>query len=157
MRLDRLVPGGYGDGDAVVAVHDEVQVPDAVHVDRRKGHAAPLREIQPLPSLPHPVGGGPELAVEVAPGVDGPGHGVELDGLQAKVVFATPAQGGDYLVKQQNAADVAGLAAQPASEPGEHLPPPGPVEVVFDIYPQQTGVKVHGYPPHVSPGPSESP
>jgi hypothetical protein len=46
---------------------------------------------------------------------------------------------------------VAGLAAQPASEPGEHLPPPGPVEVVFDVYPQQTGVKVHGCPPHVSP------
>jgi hypothetical protein len=55
MRLDRLVPGGHGDGDAVVAVYDEVQVPDAVHVNRRKENAAPLREIQPLPSLPHPV------------------------------------------------------------------------------------------------------
>ena len=42
VRLDRFLPGGSGDRDAVVAVHDEVQVPDAVHVDRRKGHAAPL-------------------------------------------------------------------------------------------------------------------
>ncbi len=72
-------------------------------------------------------------------------------------MFATPAQGGDYLVKRQNAADVARLAAQPASEPGEHLPPPGPVEIVFDIYPQQTGVKVHGCLPRVYPRPSESP
>jgi hypothetical protein len=55
MRLDRLLPGGHGDGDAVVAVHDEVQVPDAVHVNRRKENAAPLREIQSLPSRSHPV------------------------------------------------------------------------------------------------------
>ena len=50
-----LCPVAHGDRDAVVAVHDEVQVPDAVDVNRRKGHAAPLREIEPLPSLPHPV------------------------------------------------------------------------------------------------------
>jgi hypothetical protein len=72
-------------------------------------------------------------------------------------VFAAPAQGGDYLVKHQDAPDMAGLAAQPASEPGEHVPPPGPVEVVFDIYPQQTGVKVHGCLPHASLGPSQPP
>ena len=91
VRLDRFLSGGSGDRDAVVTVLDEVQVAHAVDVDRRDRHAAPPREIEPLPPLPHPVGGGPEPAVEVAPGLDGSGHGVERDGLQAKVVPAAPA------------------------------------------------------------------
>ena len=55
VRLDHLVPGGSGDRDAVVTVFDEMQVAEAVDVDRRDRRAAPLREIEPLPPLPHPV------------------------------------------------------------------------------------------------------
>ena len=43
-----MAGAGAGDGDAVVAVLDEVQVADAVDADRRDCHAAPLREIEPL-------------------------------------------------------------------------------------------------------------
>jgi hypothetical protein len=49
-------------------------------------------------------------------------------------VFAAPAQGSDHFVERQDAVGV-WLAAQPAGEPGQHLPPPGPAEVVFHIHP----------------------
>lgn len=82
----------------MVAILDEVHVADEVHVDRRDRRAAPLRQVEALPALPHPVGGGPELSVEVVPGVDGSGHRVELNGPQAKAAFPAPAQDGDHFV-----------------------------------------------------------
>ena len=43
------------DRHPVVAVLDEIQVPHPVHVDRRDRLAAPLRQREPLPALPHPA------------------------------------------------------------------------------------------------------
>jgi hypothetical protein len=44
-----------------------MQAADAVYLDRRDGRTAPLGQRQLLPAFPHPVGGGPEVPVEVAP------------------------------------------------------------------------------------------
>ena len=54
-----LCPVALATESAVVAVLDEMQVTDAVDVDRRDRRTAPLREIERLHPLPHPVGGGP--------------------------------------------------------------------------------------------------
>ena len=64
-RLDVDVAVGARDGDAVVAVLDEVQVAHAVDVDRRHRLAAAARGGDPLPARAD-VGGGAEVAVELA-------------------------------------------------------------------------------------------
>jgi hypothetical protein len=82
--VDRLLPGGQGDRHPVMAIPDEVQITDAVHVDGRDRLAPALGQRQPLPPLPHPARRGPEAAVEVAPRIHGADHGVQPDGLQAQ-------------------------------------------------------------------------
>jgi hypothetical protein len=71
VRLDRGGAGRDRDRDPVMAVDHEVQLADAVHVDRRNRLAAPLGKREPLPPLPHPPAGGAEPAVEITAGVDG--------------------------------------------------------------------------------------
>ena len=56
-------------------------------------------------------------------------------------MFTAPAQRSHDLIERQEAVVVARVAAQPAGEPGQHVPPPRPAEVVFHIHPQQAGVK----------------
>jgi hypothetical protein len=52
VRIDHLLAGGYRDRDAVVAVLDEVQAADAVHLDRRDHRTVPLGQVEQFPPLP---------------------------------------------------------------------------------------------------------
>src|SRR3954452_1727102 len=58
VRLDRRVAHRPGDGHPVVAVLDEVQLADPVHVDRRQRLAAPAGGGDPLPTAAHVGRGG---------------------------------------------------------------------------------------------------
>jgi hypothetical protein len=142
--VDRGLAGGQGDRHPVVAVLDEVQVPDPVHVDGRDRLAAPLRQRQPLPSLPHAARCGPESAIEVFLRIRGADHGIQPDGLQAERPLALQAEGRDDLVEGENEVDVIRLAAQPAGEPREHLAAPHAKEVILDVGPRETGLTAHG-------------
>jgi hypothetical protein len=141
VRVDHLLAGSYRDGDAVVAVLDEVQAADAVHLDRRDHHAVPSGLIDQLPALPVPVRGGPEPAVEAGRLLGGSDYRVQPDGPQPQGVFAAESQHADDLVEPQQAGIVR-FAAQPADQLVQHMPPAGPGEIVRRVYPRHAGVKV---------------
>ena len=85
VRVDVLVAQRAGDGHAVVAVADEVQVADPEDVDRRHRLAALARLGDPLPA-PARARRRAEVAVELAaPAVDGADDRVERDHLLADV------------------------------------------------------------------------
>src|SRR5260370_27748772 len=65
--VDRLLAGRGGYRYPVMPVADEMLAAHAVYLDRRDRRTAPLRQRQLLPAFPHPVGGGPEVPVEVVP------------------------------------------------------------------------------------------
>ena len=65
--VDHALAGRCGDGDSVVTVGHEVQMADAVYLDRRDRLAAPDGHGQPFPPGPHSGRGWPEAPVEVAP------------------------------------------------------------------------------------------
>src|ERR1022692_856207 len=75
-----------------MAVADEMQAADPVYLDRRDRRTAPLRERQLLPAGPYPVGGGPEVPVEVAPRAGRADDRVQAYRLQARVPLAAPAE-----------------------------------------------------------------
>ena len=141
--VDRLLPHGQRDRHPVMPVGDEVQVTDAVHVDGRDRLTAALGQGQPLPALPDPAGGGPEPAVEVPGGVHGAHHGVELDHLQAQLALAGHPERGHDLVERQDEVDVVRFPAQPLGQPGQHLAPPGTLEVVLHVGPGKPGISGH--------------
>ncbi len=141
--VDRLLPHGQRDRDPVMPVEHEVQVADAVHVDGRDRLTAALGQGQPLPALPDPARGGPEPAVEVPGGVHGAHHGVQLDHLQAQLALAGHPERGDDLVERQDEVDVVRFPAQPLRQPGQHLPPPGTLEVVLHVGPGEPRVSGH--------------
>ncbi len=144
VRVDHLLAGGQRDRDPVVAIDDEMQVADAVDVDGRDLLAAPLRQGEPLPPLPHPAGGGPEPAVEIAARVDRADHGVQPDRLQAERPLALPAQGCDDLVKREDEVDVVRPPAQPVRQPGQHLASPRAEKVILHIRLRESGISGHG-------------
>jgi hypothetical protein len=81
--VDGLLAGRGGYGYPVVAVTDEVEAVDPVDLDRRNCGAAPLGQRQLLPAGPDPVGGWPEVPVEVTTGVDRADNGVQSYRLQS--------------------------------------------------------------------------
>jgi hypothetical protein len=106
-----------------MTVANEVPPADPVDLDRRDRRAAPLSQRQLLPAGPDPVGRGPEVPVEVTPGVDRADDGVQRYRPQPQLPFAAPVDRTDYLVEGQQAAAVKGLAAQPVPQRGEDLAP----------------------------------
>ena len=120
-----------------------MQVTDAVHVDGRDRLAPALGQGQPLPAFPDPARGGPEPAVEVPGGVHGAHHRVELDHLQAQLALAGHPECGHDLVERQDEVDVVRFPAQPLGQPGQHLAPPGTLEVVLDVGPGEPGISGH--------------
>jgi len=91
-----------------MAVADEVLAADAVYLDRRDRRAAPFRERQLLPAGLYPVGGGPEVPVEVAPRAGRADDRVQAYRLQAKVPLTAPAERAGDLIKPQEAVAVMG-------------------------------------------------
>jgi hypothetical protein len=126
-----------------MAVDDEMQVTDAVHLDRRNRLTSALGQRQPLPSLPDTARGGPEVPVEVAPGIYRAHHGIQPDRLQPQRPLPGAPQRRDHLVEGQDEVDVIGLTAQPAGQPGQDLAAPGTQERVLDIGPRESGLR-HG-------------
>jgi hypothetical protein len=84
-----------------VAVLDEVQAADAVHLDRRDHRAALFSLIERLPPLPVAVRDGPESMVEVARLLDRPDYRIQPDGPQAQVELTAEAQRADQLAEPQ--------------------------------------------------------
>ena len=141
--LDHLEAELARDGDAVVAVADEVQRADPVDVDRRHRLAAAHRLRDPLPALPRAALRGPKLAVELARAVDGADDRVEVDGLQAEPALAAPPERRDDLVEGQDVVDVVGLAAEPAREVGRHLAAASAREVTRGVGARESGIHRH--------------
>jgi len=121
--VDGLLAGGGGGGYPVMAVADEVQAADAVDLDRRARRTAPLRQRQLRPAFPYPVGGGPDVPVEVAALLGRAGDRVQRYRLQAQVPLAAPPERACDLVERQEAVAVGGLAAQAAGQRGQEVAP----------------------------------
>ena len=146
--VDDVAPERAGDGDAVVAVADEVHVADAVDGDRRQGLAAARGVGDPLPARADARGRRAELAVEAAvrPAVDRAQDRVELDRLQPDVALLDPPERVDDLLERQDDVDVARVAAQPAGELRHDLPAPRALEVVLGVRARKAGVPPHRIP-----------
>src|SRR5262249_19582589 len=82
-------------------VGDEMQAAHAVDLDRRNRRTAPLRQRQLLPAFPHPVGGGPEMSVEVASLLGRADDRVQRYRLQAQLPLAAHADRAGDLIKWQ--------------------------------------------------------
>ena len=119
--------------DAVMAVAHEVQVADAVDVDRRHRLAAALRLRDALPALAQARRRRAEVAVELARAVDGPDDRVDVDHLQSQRALAGPAERLDDLLERQDHGDVVGLAAQAGREQRQRPPAPGTREVRLGV------------------------
>jgi len=127
--VDHVVTERAGDRDAMVPVAHEVQLPDAVDVDRRHRLAAPLGGRDALPARPQAARGRAEAAVELAPAIDRADDRVERDRLAAEAALAGPAEGLENLLEWQDQVEVAGLAPKAVGEPCERAPATGAVEV----------------------------
>ena len=103
MCLDVGVSKRPGDGHAMVAILDEVQLADPVHVDRRHRLAAATRRRDSLPAPAHARRGGAELAVElVVAACHRTDDAVQSDLVNADVALAATAQRGDHLLERQH-------------------------------------------------------
>ena len=123
-RLDRVVAQRPRDRHPVVAVLDEVQLADAVHVDRRHRLAAPARRGDALPASAQLRRHGPELAVELADApVDAADDRVERDRLHAEVVLGAAPERRDDLLEREHRRDVVGLVAQAGGDAREGAAP----------------------------------
>jgi hypothetical protein len=71
VRFDPGLPGGHGNGDAVLAVAHEVPVGDAVDLDGWQRHIESPGKRELGPALPDLVRGGVESPIEAALFVDG--------------------------------------------------------------------------------------
>ena len=129
-RVDLVEPELAGDRDAVVAVDHEVELADAVDLDRRHVGPAAHRGRNPLPAPADAVRRGAEAAVEVASrAVDSADDRVEVDRLQPEPPLAATAERLDHLVEGQDQVDIVGLAPQPGGQAGELMPAAGTAEV----------------------------
>ncbi|MEZ4541284.1 MAG: hypothetical protein R3C43_15025 [Chloroflexota bacterium] len=90
-----------GDGNAMVAVLDEVDVADLVEFDRRQGHVAVAGLADVDPAVGRLPLGGQEGAVEVAVAADTADDAFQGHGLQADVALAAIGQGVAHLVERQ--------------------------------------------------------
>ncbi len=97
---------GTGDGDPMMAVADEMQLPDAVQIDRRERLPAPGCCGEPLEALPGLAARRPEVAVEAADPVGRADDRVEGDRLQAQRDDLARTERGDHLVVRQQQVDV---------------------------------------------------
>jgi hypothetical protein len=140
VRVDGLLAGRSGDGYPVVAIADEMQAPDTVDLDRRDRRAAALSERKLHPAFTHPAGSGPEVTVEVAPGIDRPGDRVQRYRPQAQLPLAAPAKRAGDLVEPQELVAARGLTAHAMRQHGQDLTPPSPPEVILGICPREPGV-----------------
>ena len=117
VRLDVGVAERSRDRDTVVAVLDEVQLPDPVDVDRRHRLAAPARDRDPLPASAHTGGRGAEVAVKfLFSARDRADDRVEPDLLDAEVVLTAAAERRDHFLERQHHRHVVGLEAQPRGD-----------------------------------------
>ena len=123
-----------------MAVADEMQAADPVDLDRRDRRTAPLRQRQLLPAFPHPVGGGPEVPVEIAEGIDSADDRVQPYRLQAQLPLASHAKRADDLVERQQAVAASGPVAQAVGQRGQDLVAPGPQKVVLGVCPRESGI-----------------
>jgi hypothetical protein len=140
VRVDGLLAGRSSDGHPVVAIADEMQASDTVDLDRRDRRAAPLRERELHPAFTYPAGGGPEVTVEVVPGIDRPGDRVQPYRPQAQLPLAAPAERAGDLVEPQELVAARGLTAQAVRQRGHDLAPPSPLEVILGVRPRESGV-----------------
>jgi hypothetical protein len=104
----------------MMAVLDEVQFTDPVHVDRGHRLAAATRRRNPFPTTPHSLRGGSELPVEF-PVVtrDGADDRVKANVLEAEIALPSPAQRRRNLLEGQHRRDVVRLEAKAGDDPRE--------------------------------------
>ena len=122
-----------------MAVDHEMAAVDAVDLDWRDRFTAPLGQRQPLPSEPHPVGGGPEAPVEVAARLGRADDGVQPDRLPPQLPLATPAHRVGNLIQRHESVAVTAPAAQAVRQRGQDLVSPRPQKVVLDVHLQESG------------------
>ena len=142
VRLDVLVAERVGNRHPVVAVLDEVQLADPVDVDGRHCLALALGEVDALPALADPRGGGAEVAVELARAVDGPDDRVERDHLQPEAALADPPEGAGDLLEREDVVHVVD-STQPGGQSREGAPATGAAEVELSVGARQPGVPGH--------------
>jgi hypothetical protein len=123
----------------MVSVLDEVQLADAVDVDRGQRLAAAHRGGDALPARADSPGGGAELAVEVARAVDGSDDRVERDHLQPELALTRTPERRYDLLERQDHVDVARLAAQAVRDARQGSPASHPKEVVLGVGGVQAG------------------
>jgi hypothetical protein len=114
--LDHVKAQLPGHRDAMVAVADEVHVPDPVDVDRRHPLAAPDRLRDPLPPPLHAARGRAKAPIELAGAVDRADDRVERDRLEPEPPLALATERLDHLVEGQDQVYVARLSPEPARE-----------------------------------------
>jgi len=93
----------------VVAIAHEVQLADAIDVDRRHRLPAPLRLGDALEARSHARRSRAKRTVELLAAIDGSHDRVDRDDLDPEVALADPAERLDDLVEGQDDVDVAGL------------------------------------------------
>jgi hypothetical protein len=133
VRVDVLASERLGDGDAVVAVAYEVQVPDPVQGDRRQRLAAALGGGDPLPAAAQARRGGAEAAIEVRRAVDRADDRVQRHDLQPDVLPAGDAERVHNLLEREYQRDIARLAAQAAADVGQQARAPRAREVTLSV------------------------
>src|SRR5918999_2469455 len=129
--LNRLYSLVTGNADAVVAVLDEVRVPDLVQPDRWQIKPTVERSIHPLPPLRKARLRGHEGAIEVPVAAHAANYFRDLDISQAQttpVVRQVPLP--DLVEGQQPAA----FAPQTGRQASEEGPTPSAVEVRLGLY-----------------------
>jgi hypothetical protein len=126
----------------VVAVLHEVELTDAVDVDRRHGLALALREVDALPALAHARRCGAEAAVELARAVHRADDRVERNGLLAEAPLADAPERSRHLLEGEDVVHVVG-AAEPGGQAREGAPPARAAEVGLSVGAREAGVPGH--------------
>src|SRR5215217_2383705 len=131
LGVDELDAALAGDRDAMVAVFDEVDVPDFVELNRRQPYVLMIGAIDVLPAAGGVALAGEEGAVEVAEAIDAPDYLPDRDRLDAAITldFGSDAPPhfvvGDQLVR---------LSPDDGEQLAEERLLARPVEVAVDLF-----------------------
>jgi hypothetical protein len=120
--FDHRVAVSVGDRNAVVAVLDEVQLPDAVDVDRGQRLAASACRSDPLPPVLESVRARPKSPIELAAvATDGTHDRVQRDLPEPEVTFPDSSQSGHHFIEAQQRHRILVLECQARGEPRDGL------------------------------------
>ena len=132
LGVDHLHAQLAGDGDPVVAVPDEVGVPDFVQAYGRELLGPVHHLVYPLPALLEIACGRQERPVEVPVTAHAPDYLLYRHGSHAQIDLLDGPEGALYLIEGEQSVG-AGVPAQESAYPAQERPPPGAGEVLVGL------------------------